>query len=84
MSEALEGKRAAYDNNSRILYCPPGISWEAQTEHGHKLIKSGYRVELHDHRMLTPCGVAGRCGELTDGGNRAILVTDSETETPSK
>lgn len=84
MSEALEGKRATYDNNSRVLYCPEGISWEAQTVYGHKLIKSGHRVELHDHKMLAPCGVAGRCGELTDGGDHAILVTSTADSTTTE
>lgn len=83
MSDALEGNRPKADPNARVLFVPPGIvSWDSQTQHGVKLLKMGYTVQVHDHSYATPCGVTDRCGQLTLDGDRGVLVPDSKTATP--
>lgn len=80
MSSVLDGNKGQYDPNLRILYVPEGISWDTMFDHGVKLIRAGYSVRMHEHRVTEPCsadGVVRRCGQLTDADGGARLVPDS-------
>jgi hypothetical protein len=70
----------------RVLYAPKNvISWDAQMEHGLKLVEQGYRVWLHEHSVHVRCndgpnGVAHRCIELTASEDAATLEPVSEDQ----
>lgn len=85
MSDALEGNKEPYDGDTRVLFAPPGIvSYETMREHGLRLIKLGYTVWIHEHKVLqgcvTPDGAVGRCGRLTVVEDRATLVPSSKDD----
>lgn len=81
----IEKSQESFDYNLRVLYIPLKIvDRSAQIEYGRKLIKDGHTVFIHEHsasEICTPNGVR-QCGELTLAEDRAILVSDSTTETP--
>jgi hypothetical protein len=86
MSNALEGNRPTYDGNMRVLFVPQGIvDWDTMFKHGVNLIGQGYTVQMHEHRFTERCSANGvaRCGRLTAAETGAILVPDSNGDSPA-
>lgn len=65
---------------TRTLYVPEGISYDAQFEHGVKLFKAGSRVTIHDHAQSDDHCQTYRCGVLTDGPKGPTLDSINKNE----
>jgi hypothetical protein len=88
LSESVLENTKTVDHWLRVLYVPPGISWDTMWEHGVKLFKSGHKVQIHEHRWQERCpvldtdGSVKRCGQLTDDGDGPRLVLASQGPAP--
>jgi hypothetical protein len=57
------------NQEKRTLFVPEGISWDAQWEHGVRLLEDGISVVIHDHAEGDQCRLDGahcKCGILID------------------
>lgn len=64
------------NQDERILWVGPQISWDAQWAHAVDLLHLGYSVWIHDHAPDDRCRLDGarcKCGRLTSGDDGPTL-----------